>query len=161
MLRYYLIATAIVVFTGVVVAAIYRGGGHELRVASVRSTGSPSPPRAQARSTATPSAVTGDAPWAMSAVPECFRQRREVHGPSDYVRAALPSGAREIPAGTVVRTADCTLRIGADSVELWRSGEALRIPPRASLYTTAGGDLLLYRSDERGTTLRFYERSTQ
>ena len=162
MLRFYLIATAIVLIAGVVVAALYRGGGsRDLRIASVQSTASPSPPRAQAVASRAPLVPSGDAPWALSAVPECFRQRREVHGPPAFVRAAIPPSAKPLPAGTAVRAGDCTVTVGADVVDVRRAGETLRVPPRATLYALADDGYALLFEDRRGTTLRVYERSAR
>ena len=160
MLRFYLIATAIVLVAGVAIAALYRGGsGRDLRVASVQTTASPSPPRRQDTTSHGPIVPTGDAPWAMSAVPECFRQRREVHGPPAYVRAALPASARPLAAGTVVTAGDCTVTVGAGTVLVRRADETLRVPPQSTLYALAGGGYALFRRDAQGTTLRVYERS--
>jgi hypothetical protein len=161
MLRYYLIATAIVLLAGIVAGALHKSGGPELRIASVQSTASPSPPRAQATTSHGPRPPSGDAPWAMSAVPECFRQRREVHGPTAYVRKALPASARPVAAGTTVVASDCTLRVGTDSLELHRGSESLRVPPEATLYALGGNEYALFRSDEHGVVLRFYETSAR
>jgi len=90
-LRYYLIATAIVVTFGIIVAALHRPG-RDLRVASVKATGSPSPPRREGASTFSPPPPIGNAPWAMSALPECFHQEHEVHGTWAFVRAARLAG---------------------------------------------------------------------
>ena len=160
MLRYYLISTAIVVALGILAGALAHRRATELRVASVQSTGSPSPPRAQAASTESPRAVRGDAPWAMSAVPECFHQQREVHGPATYVRAHMPGGARPLPSGTTLRVGDCEVRVAGGSVVLRRGVESLRVPPQATLYALPRGDLALVRTDPHAAVLRVYRPST-
>jgi hypothetical protein len=161
MLRYYLISAGLVLFLGIVAGAFHRGVGPELRIASVQSTSSPSPPRSQGASRRTPSPVTGDAPWAMSAVPECFRQRREVQGPTEFVRARIPTGARVVPPGTTIASGDCELVVGEGSLELRRGSESLRVPPTATLYALSGGDIALLRRDRTGTVLRFYRLSAE
>src|SRR5580704_3187550 len=119
MLRYYLISTALVLTLGAILAAFHRPG-HELRVASVQSTASPSPPRRQGTSAYLARVPNGDAPWAMSALPECFHQRHEVHGPRGFVLAHLPAGARRIPPGTSVSSKDCTVVVGERSIDVRR-----------------------------------------
>ena len=95
MLRYYVVATILVVGALAAGASFYRPG-KPLEVASVQSTGSPSPPRFQAPSSRTPEPVTGEAPWALSALPECFAQTEEVRGTERFVRAHVPPYARSI-----------------------------------------------------------------
>ncbi len=91
-LRFYLIATAIVLVAGVAIAALYRGGsGRDLRVASVQTTASPSPPRRQDTTSHGPIRADRRRAVGLSALPECFARRREVHGPPAYVHAALPA----------------------------------------------------------------------
>jgi hypothetical protein len=154
-LRYYAIATAIVVTFVAIVAGVQRAA-RELRVASVQSTGSPSPPRAQGASTLAPRPVRGDAPWAMSAVPECFRQRREVHGPAAFVRAAMPQGAVALPAGRTLRAGDCLVRVRQEAIDVRRGDDLLRVPPPATLYSLPDGGLALVHRDAQGTVLRIY-----
>lgn len=155
MLRYYAIATAIVVAFVAIVAGVQRAA-REVRVASVQSTGSPSPPRAQGESTMPPRAVRGDAPWAMSAVPECFRQRREVHGPMAFVRGAMPRGSLAFFAGRTLRAGDCVIRVREDTIEVRRGDDLLRVPPPATLYALPDGGLALVHRDAQGTVLRIY-----
>jgi hypothetical protein len=159
MLRYYLISAAIVVTLGIIVAAIHRPG-HELRVASVQSTGSPSPPRRQVAAAFSPQPPNGNAPWAMSALPECFYQEREVHGTRAFVRAHLPAGAHALPSGTTLRARDCTVIVGDRAVEVVRGDERLRIPPVAALYGLPRGRLALLRDDPAGSVLRVYAPGT-
>jgi hypothetical protein len=156
-LRYYLIATAIVVTFVAIVAGVQRQA-RELRVASVQSTGSPSPPRAQGRSTLPPRAVVGDAPWAMSALPGCFRQRREVHGPTTFVREAIPPGAVALASGRTLRAGPCVVRVREDTIDVRRGDDLLRVPPPATLYTLPDGGLALVHRDAQGTVLRVYDR---
>ena len=155
MFRYLLIATAIVFFVGALAAALHHRSG-ELRVATVSSTGSPSPPRRQAASTFTPGPVTGDAPWALSAVPECFVQSAEARGPRRYALAHLPADATRLSEGTTVSASDCVAWVHGGNVILVRGGERLRVPS-ASLYVFGrdAGLAVLSRDRER-SVLRVY-----
>jgi hypothetical protein len=149
------IATAIVVTFVSIVAGVQRAA-RELRVASVQSTASPSPPRAQAPSTPSPRAVRGDAPWALSALPECFHQTREVNGPPAFVDAAIPPGATAVQPGRALVVGDCTVAVGAGSIEVRRGTEWLRVPPVATLYALPNGDWALLRREAHASVLRIY-----
>lgn len=142
---------------GLIVATLFARPHRALRVASVRAHGTPSPPRRQAPSTARPDAVEGDAPWALSALPECFRQEREAHGTPAFVAAHVPPGARRLAPGVVESTADCTVRVGAQTVTVERGSERLVVPPRAGLYATGGGYVLVRDAGETAE-LRVYRR---
>jgi hypothetical protein len=159
MLRYYLIATAIVVTFGVILAAFHRPG-RELRVASVKSTGSPSPPRREGTSTFSPPPPNGNAPWAMSALPECFHQEREVHGTWAFVRAHVPPAARALSRGTTLHERDCTVVVGDGVVDVTRGNETLRVPPVAALYALPHDRLALLRADATDAVLRIYGPGT-
>jgi hypothetical protein len=158
-LRYYLIATAIVVSFGVILAAFHRPG-RELRVASVQSTGSPSPPRREAASRYSPPPPNGNAPWALSALPECFHQEHEFHGTPASVGAHLPRTARLVPRGTRLRASDCTVVVGDRVVDVVRGNETLRVPPVASLYALPRDRFALLREDAYGAVLRLYGPAT-
>jgi hypothetical protein len=155
MLRYYLISTALVVTLCIIASAIHRAS-HELRVASVESTGSPSPPRRQGAAPYSPPPPNGNAPWAMSALPECFHQDRELHGTRAFVRAHVPAGARLLPRGTTLHSGDCTVIVGDRAVEVVRGDERLRVPPVAALYALPRGRFGLLRDDPAGSVLRVY-----
>ena len=159
MLRYYLIATAIVVTFGIIVAALHRPG-RDLRVASVKATGSPSPPRREGASTFSPPPPIGNAPWAMSALPECFHQEHEVHGTWAFVRAHVPAAARPLPRGTTLRASDCTVVVGDGVVDVARGNETLRVPPVAALYALPHDRLALLRDDATDAVLRVYGPGT-
>jgi hypothetical protein len=145
-LRYYLIATVLVLGALAIGAAFYRPG-QPLEVAAVQSTGSPSAPRSQAPSTLTPEPVTGEAPWALSAFPACFTQTERVRGPRSYVRSQLPAGLRAIPSGSSARSADCTVEVLADGLRLTRGQERLSVP-RSRLYQAGGPPFGLFAPRE-------------
>ncbi len=101
-----------------------------------------------------PESVTGAAPWALSAVPECFHETASFAGPPAFARAHLPRAARRLHAGRY-GVADCTLRIFSDSAELKRGDDDLRIPSPARFYVS-GGRLVLDQEDGRREEVRFY-----
>ena len=155
MLRYVLIATCIVVLFGAVAAAVHRAGG-PLRMASVQTTGSPSPPRREAPSTFTPGPVTGDAPWALSAVPECFHQESETAGSERFVLARIPHGASLAPPGVTVTSRDCIVWARASDVVLVRGAERLRVPSGRLLLLRDRSRIALLAQDAGRTVLREY-----
>ncbi|MDQ2908281.1 MAG: hypothetical protein M3R44_02905 [Candidatus Eremiobacteraeota bacterium] len=110
MLRYFAVATVLVVIVIVLVTGVRLGvHGPNGRTRYGTGTGTPGPAQ-RARGKARPGdAVTGFAPWALSALPECFTQTREVRGPAPYVRARVPAGLVDIPAGSMLRSSDCTV----------------------------------------------------
>jgi hypothetical protein len=158
MLRYYLIASG-VVLGALLLGTLFVHRGPALRVATVRATGTPSPPRAEAASTLDPGGVQGVAAWALSALPECFRQERVARGPLAFVRAQLPPGARQLAAGTVVRAGDCTLRVGAGTLGVERGNVRLSLP--TPVRTLLAGRLLAVLRRGRSTAeLRVYRPAT-
>jgi hypothetical protein len=156
MVPYYAAATVIVLGASILFASGL-GRGRDLAVKSVPARGTPSPPRHEAASTFRPGGVTGNAPWALSAVPECFRQESEVRGAAAFVSGSLPPGARPLLAGTVVAVADCRLLVGASTLTLERGGERLVVPPDTRAYA-AGGRLAVLRRAGGTADLRVYRR---
>jgi hypothetical protein len=100
--------------------------------------------------------VFGDAPWAMSALPECFTQESKTTGPKAYVLAHLPAGAVMMRPGDSASFADCTLQVSGNTILVTRGTDRLRIPPIARLYRTGTG-LALLRGGSGGLELRVYE----
>jgi hypothetical protein len=135
-LRYYLAATILVVGALAVGAAFHRPG-KPLEVAAVRASGSPSAPRFQAPSTRSPAPVSGEAPWALSAFPECFTQTERVRGPRAYVRAHLPASLHPVPSGRSARSGDCTVDVLGEGLRLKRGEERLFVA-RARLFQVGG-----------------------
>jgi hypothetical protein len=156
MTRYYAIATAFVI-GALVIGANGARRGPAIDVRSVQATGSPSPPRPQSPSTLAPAAVTGAAPWALSALPECFVQESRAHGPVRYVLAQLPMNATQLPGNVVSRVGDCTVRVFANSALVERGSERLSIPPSARFWV-AGRRLAYVRTTGRNAELRVYHR---
>ena len=150
MLRYYLIATVIVVAIGTALL------GH--RLASLRDfdvRGRPNPsmtPTVTRGDDAQASAAKnfrGDGPWVLSALPGCFVQMSSIAGPTSQLAHLIPpEGTRIRPAATL-RRGNCTLVVGEHDVWVFRAGDRLRIPPEARLYDAPAGLTLVYERDGR------------
>jgi hypothetical protein len=98
----------------------------------------------------------GDAPWALSALPECFDQTSKSTAPAlGYVLQHLPAGASMVRPPATLRYADCTLHVTGDQVLVDRGSDRLRIPPQSRIYT-APGTLALLRGSNGGYELRVY-----
>jgi hypothetical protein len=141
--RYYLIATAIVLAVGTLAAALHFGVGHELRVASVQTTASPSPPRAQAASTFDPGAIIGAAPWVFSALSDCFHQERAFHGTFTHLRAEVPRDARPLEASRILESGPCNVYYWGDHAKVLRgpSGDAsvdVEVPAHLRIFVQGG-----------------------
>ncbi len=156
MLRYYVLATLLVALLGSIFIARERHRA-ELRVASVQVT---VPPKVtdQARDGAGhgPSRFTATGDWIMSALPSCFVQRERRSGPLPFVRAAVPSGALRIAAGTRFVRGACRVLVRADDVIVERGADRMRVSPPAELYRS-GAALILVRPAIRGAGARIFD----
>jgi hypothetical protein len=152
---YFAIATILVV-GALVVAANFVPAHKPLEVSSVRATGTPSVPRAEA--TPTPekvAAVAGNAPWALSALPECFAQDLEAHGTFAFALSKIPPAMQPIAPGHRLETVDCVLHVAAHSGIVERGAERLVIPPDARFLWNSGHLALLRKTGSLGE-LRLY-----
>ena len=145
MLRYYAIATVIVLTIAVYVTM----RAHLALPGHVNFWKVSAPPPRTDR-------VTGDAPWALSALPDCFAQRSESSGSRSYVDAQLPAGAQPVPPGTRLSYGSCTIFVRSGELLVERGSDRLRVPPHATLYTT-GGLLVLLRTSGATADLRIYD----
>ncbi len=103
--------------------------------------------------------LRGDAPWALSALPDCLIQESEATGTLAYVRSKLPRGATAVGAGTVLHYGSCTIFVRDGEALVYRGGDRLRIPPHVTLYR-AGNELALLRDSDASGELRVYKTST-
>ena len=159
MTRYFAIATIIVLAIFVAATAWTYRDAIRVRIAP---TGVPAPPKAQDETSGggRPDVpLAGDAPWALSALPDCATQGLSARGPFAYVRAKLPRDAVAIAPGTTFAFGACTILVGNGEVRVQRGFDRLRIPPLATLYRTGDGLALLRRTGKSGE-LRVYERPT-
>lgn len=154
MLRYYVIAAGIVIGT-LLIALRFQHAGRELQVAAVQTTGSPSAARAQAKSRLVPVEVSGNAPWAMSALPECFEQVFSARGKPAYVDGQLPRGAVAVSGYAALRSADCRLEISPGRALVVRGKQQLVIPPVTQFYRWPD-EIGFVRRDAAGAELRVY-----
>lgn len=141
--------------------AIVAGYMHREQLAlKIKSVYAPAPPKAaqrEAQGERKSGAFTGDAPWALSALPECFEQTTKSTSPTlQYVLARLPSGASMVRPPATLHYADCTLRVEGAQVFVDRGADHMRVPPQARIYT-APGTLALLRGSEGGYELRIYK----
>jgi hypothetical protein len=155
-LRYYLIATLLVLAGLLVVLNLPHGPrfGGASRYSS--GTGTPGPAQRDDR-LATVAPTTGEAPWALDVLPECFHELARSSGTPDFARRRLPAGARLIPPGSVVRVADCTLQVGTGSAVVSRGADRLVVPPLARFYRAGPHRVVLERAARGREDVRVFE----
>ena len=144
MLRYYVIATAIVVALGSLVFA-RRFTAPDLRI-EARPTGTPTVETHHAEDAIAPAAFAGQGPWVLSALPECFDEQSRVRGPAAALAGRVPPATARIPAGTILTSGACSLTVGAYDIRVRRGPDRLRVPPEAALYRVDGRLVLVARS---------------
>lgn len=103
--------------------------------------------------------VRGDAPWALSALPDCLIQQSESTGSLAFVRSKMPAGATAVPSGTILRYGPCTILVRDGEALVSRGDDRLRIPPHVTLYRAGHVLALLRESGSRGE-LRVYSPPT-
>jgi hypothetical protein len=148
MLRYFAIAT-VIVLTIAVYATMRANLALPGHVNFWKATASPPPVED----------VTGNAPWALSALPDCFEQRADATGAASYVEARLPAGAQLVRPGTRLTYGPCTILVRSDELLVERGSDRMRVPPKARLYTI-GTSLALLRTSGSITDLRIYDIKT-
>jgi hypothetical protein len=156
MVRYLLLSTIIVFGVAVVVAGWTNRDLIRIKLASIYAHSPAKRAAAAGFERATTAPLSGDAPWALSALPECLTQSSESHGSLAYVRAHVPGGAVPIVPPATLVYGDCSIRIAGDEAFVQRGADRLRIPPRARFYR-AGDSLVLLREAAQSVELRVYE----
>jgi hypothetical protein len=156
MLRYLLLSSLIVFGIAMAVAAWVNRDLIRIKIASVYAHVPAKPGAALERERAPAPALRGDAPWALSALPECLIQMSESNGSPEYVRAHLPNGAVPIVPPATLVYGDCSIRITGSEAYVRRGVDRLRIPPRVQFYRTEGL-LALIRETPQGAELRIYQ----
>ena len=106
-----------------------------------------------------PDHIIGNAPWALSALPDCFAQRSETTGSVSYVESRLPAGAQPVRAGTRLTYGSCTILVGDGELLVERGSDRLRVPPQSRLYTV-NDSLALLNTSGSTAVLRIYEITT-
>ena len=158
MLRYYAIATVIVLVIATVATAWVGRDLIRIKMASVNVRATPKPVNPNGALPANGRAFVGDAPWALSALPECLIQREESRGTLAYVKAQLPAGAELIAPPATLHYGNCTILLTGDEALVRRGTDRFRIPPVARFYRI-GTELALMRVVAGTADLRIYRRS--
>ena len=155
MVRYLLLSTLIVVGVAAVVAGWVNRDLIRIKIASVYARVHSKPGSASAPE-GTTAPLSGDAPWALSALPECLMQTSEANGNIGYVRAHLPADMEPIAPPATLTYGDCRIIIAGDEAWVRRGQDKLRIPPRVQFYR-GRGVLAMIRRTPAGDELRVYE----
>lgn len=150
-------ASAIVFIAGLIAGAYWNREELAIKIKSLYVHVPPKAVDAHASGTAESNAFRGRAPWALSALPECFMQIAQARSPHSlaFVRAHLPHGAKPVSAPATLHYADCTLQIAKATITVERGADRLYVPARAQLYI-AGNILALLRTSRKGYDLRIY-----
>ena len=156
MIRYLILSAVIVIGTTVLVAAWVNRDLIRIKIASVYAPVPAKPGERNPADSGTAAPLQGDAPWALSALPECLTQTTKSRGPRAYVLAHLPAGAVAIAPPATLVYGDCSISIAGDEAYVRRGTDRLRIPPRARFYR-APGSLALFRETPDGAELRVYQ----
>jgi hypothetical protein len=135
-IRYYLIATAIVIVIGSIVFA-HRLAPPDLKI-TAQPSGTPTVETHVAEAPATARPFTGQGPWVLSALPGCFDEQSRVSGPYAALAGKLPPAAARVAPGTVLSVGDCTVQIRQRDIWVVRGPDRLRVPPEAALYRVDG-----------------------
>lgn len=155
MLKYLAVSTVIVLGVAVLVAAWINRDLIRIKLASVYARVEAKPGVGDAlRATAAP--FSGDAPWALSALPECLVQVTKSTGSARYVRAHLPARSMPIVPPKRLVYGDCAIEIENDEAIVRRGSDRLRIPPHARFYRSAGL-FSMVRETAQGAELRVYQ----
>jgi len=158
LIRYFVAATVLVVAIAVAVTAYSARDLIRIRIGSVNVAMSPKAGEPIPTSSAPPPPFVGDAPWALSALPECLIQEERSHGAIAYVLEHLPSDARRIEAPAELRYGNCTISVTDDEAYVRRGRDRFHIPPDARFYRV-GDRLALLRVEGASADLRIYRRS--
>jgi len=154
--RYLLLSTAIVLSVATSVAGWVYRDLIRIKIASVYANVPPKPAAPSVIGTANPVPLSGDAPWALSALPECLIQTSESTGPREYVLDRLPPGSQAVTPPATLTYGDCTIFLAGDEATVERGRDRFRIPPPIRLYRS-GTTLALLRLGPGGMELRVYQ----
>jgi len=159
-LRWYAIATLVVVLVGAALTAHHFLMG-QTKLASVQVH---VPPRADVRALPKSgrTAVVGfrmQGAAVLSTVPDCVIQQKFIRGPRAFVDEQLPRTRVRVTPGSQLRVGACTISVHTADLVVVRGDDRLRVEPNARLYTIPGG--LLVDVDEGAVVeARSYRIST-
>jgi hypothetical protein len=154
-LKYYIISTCIVLSIAVFATAWNNRELIKILIAPTTLPAAPKPQATDAPSNRIDVPLRGDAPWALSALPDCLNEATVSRGTLAYVHSKMPTGANEIAAGTTLHYGPCTISFTGDEAVVTRGEDRLRIPPHLKLYK-AGTTLVLLRTTGPTGELRTY-----
>jgi len=157
--RYFAIASALVLSV-LVIATAWFNRDTILRLSSLDAKDAPKPAVGGSAGPRVDVSIRGDAPWALSALPDCLLQTSYARGPLALVRSKLPRGARALKAGVTLTFGPCTISVGNGELTVQRGTDRLRVPPRITLYAVPAG-LALVRERGKTSELRLYKTSTK
>ena len=156
-----MLSAAIVFTIAVAVAAYVNRDLIRIKIASIYVKVPPKPGEGHTMTPGTAPPLQGDAPWALSALPECLIQTSESTGPKAYVLAHLPPASQPVGPSAALSYGDCTISVAGDEAYVRRGNDRFHIPPPVIFYRSSG-TLSLVRIDPKGgTELRVYEPSSQ
>lgn len=160
MIKYLAISTLIVFTVAIVVAAWVNRDLIRLKIASVYARVPSKPGASQPPVGNAAGSLHGDAPWALSALPECLRQQSESQGTPAYARAHLPAGSTPIVPPQNLRYGNCSIAVRGWEAFVRRGSDVFRIPPMVQFFN-AGHRLVVLRVADGSADLRVYEPVTQ
>ncbi|MDQ6931714.1 MAG: hypothetical protein M3160_00910 [Candidatus Eremiobacteraeota bacterium] len=139
-----------------VLATLAHRSARPLEIRAVQASGSPSPPRRDARSNTHAGNFIGEAPWALSALPDCLVQQTVWRGGIEAaLRRRVPRAALGVNGGTVLHYHNCTITVRARDAFVVRGADRFHIPPRTQFFIT-GRQLFMLRVGKHAE-LRAYE----
>ena len=153
MIRYYIIATLIVVAIGGIVFA-HRMTPPDLQI-SAQPSGTPTAETRVPEAAVTARPFTGQGPWVFSALPGCFDEQSRVRGPIGELRAKLPPAQDRIAPGTTFTAGACTVIVRPHDIWVDRGSDRLRVPAEAALYRIAGRLVLTVRTGSTAEIRRY------
>ena len=125
---------------------------------SVKATGPPTVGRKQPRSTIHPGPLGAEAPWALSALPECVLQQSvwRAHTVAG-LQPHLPAAAQPVAPGSVLVYRNCTLEVRSNDATVTRGKDRFHIPPDTHFYSY--DDELIFVRQSKAAELRTYRLS--
>lgn len=155
MLRYFLVSAILVLGFAVLVTGWVARDLIRIRIAAALGDVKAKPEAFHTAGAAPVFGLRGDAPWALSALPECVIQTSVTTGPRAYVLAHLPRAAAPVSSHAVLHYGNCTVTVDGNQAYVARGPDRFRIPPVVRLYR-APGALAVLREDGVGNELRVY-----
>ncbi len=134
----YVLMSAVIVFGGAILGAGWANRDLiRIKIASVYARVAAKADGSSRLERGAAAPLSGDAPWALSALPECLMQISKSTGSASYVRAHLPPRAVPIVPPARLVYADCSIAIAGEEAVVRRGSDRLHIPPRVSFYRAA------------------------